>query len=111
MLCYVYGDIFTFFKPGTVRDILAGNTGFLGTQGGLLGAAALMAVPSVMVALSLTLAARPSRYANIILGLLYTAVIIATMSGAWEYYIFLGIVEAALTLSIAWHAWRWPVAS
>lgn len=111
MFCYVYGDIFGFFKPGTVRDIVAGKTGFLGTQSGLLAAAALMAVPSVMVFLSLALPPRTCRYVNIVLGLLYTAVIVATMPGAWKFYIFLGVVEAALTLTIVAHAWRWPKAS
>ena len=27
MLCYIYGEIFRFFKPGTLKDILAGNMG------------------------------------------------------------------------------------
>jgi hypothetical protein len=108
MFCYIYGDIFMFFKPGTIRDILAGSTGPLGTQGGLLAAALLMAVPSVMVFLSLALVPTVSRYANIVLGLIYTAVIIATMPGTWMFYIVLGVVEAALTLSIVWFAWTWP---
>jgi hypothetical protein len=108
MLCYIYGDIFSLFKPGTVRDIAAGNTGFLGTQGGLFASALLMAIPSVMVALSILLAPTINRYANIALGILYTVVILATLQHAWAFYIFLGIVEAALTLSIAWIAWRWP---
>jgi hypothetical protein len=108
MLCYIYGDIFSLFKPGTIRDIAAGNTGFLGTQGGLLIAALLMSIPSVMVALSILLAPTISRYANIVFGLSYTVVILATLPHAWVFYIFLGIVEAVLTLSIAWIAWRWP---
>jgi hypothetical protein len=108
MLCYIYGDIFSLFEPGTVRDIAAGNTGFLGTQGGLLASSLLMAVPSVMVALSLVLAPILSRYANAVLGIVYTLVILATLPHAWAFYIFFGIVEAVLTLSIAWLAWRWP---
>jgi len=108
MLCYIYGDIFSLFKPGSVRDIAAGNTGFFGTQGGLLASSLLMAVPSVMVALSILLAPKISRYANIALGIAYTVVILATLPHAWAFYIFLGIVEAVLTLSIAWIAWRWP---
>jgi hypothetical protein len=67
-----------------------------------------MAIPSVMVALSILLAPAIGRYANIVLGLSYTAVILATLPHAWAFYIFLGIVEAVLTLSIAWIAWRWP---
>ena len=109
MLCYIYGDIFNFFKPGTLKDIIAGNTGAFGTQGGLLAAAVLMAIASMMVFLSLVLGATASRYANIVLGLVYTVVIIATMPGAWAFYVFLGIVEAALTLTIVWYALRWPV--
>ena len=108
MLCYIYGDIFGFFKSGTIGDIVAGKTGAFGTQDGLLAAALLMAVPSVMVFLSLALMPQASRYANIVLGLICTLVIAATMPGAWMFYMALGIVEAALTLSIVWHAWRWP---
>ena len=107
MLCYIYGDIFSFFKPGTLKDILAGDTGAFGSQGGLLAAAILMAIPSVMVFLSLALKPRISRYANIVLGLAYTAVIASTIPGAWAFYVFLGVVEAMLTLTIAWYAWRW----
>ena len=107
MLCYIYGDIFSFFKPGTLKDILAGNMGAFGSQGGLLAAAILMAIPSVMVFLSLALKPRISRHANIVLGLAYTAVIASTIPGAWLFYVFLGVVEAMLTLTIAWYAWRW----
>ncbi len=108
MLCYIYGDIFNLFKPGTISDIMAGKTGAFGTQGGLLAAAVLMAIPSVMVFLSLALRPAASRYANIALGLAYTIVIAATMPGAWVFYMFLGVVEAILTLSIVWFAWHWP---
>jgi hypothetical protein len=107
-MCYVYGDIFGFFKSGTLKDILAGNTGALGTQGGLLAAALLMAVPSVMIFLSLALPSQPRRYTNIVLGFIYTAIIVATLPGAWGFYILLGIVEVVLTLAIVWYAWRWP---
>jgi hypothetical protein len=107
MFCYIYGDIFMFFRPGTVADIMAGKTGPFGTQAGLLAAAILMAIPSVMVFLSLALPATASRYANIVLGVVYTAVILATLPGAWYFTIFLAIVEAVLTLAIVWCAWRW----
>ena len=106
MLCYIYGDVFSFFKPGTLRDIIAGNDGFMGSQTGLLAAAVLMSIASVMVFLSLVLPLRIGRYLNIVLGLLYTAVIVATMPGAWYFYIYLGVVEALLTLTIVAYAWR-----
>ena len=107
MLCYIYGGIFSFFKPGTLKDILAGGTGAFGSPGRLLAAAILMAIPSVMVFLSLALKPGISRYANIVLGLAYTVVIASTTPGAWAFYVLLGVVEAMLTLTIAWYAWRW----
>ena len=108
MLCYIYGDIFSFFKPGFVADVAAGRTGALGTQLGLLAAATLMAIPSVMVLLCLVLGAGMNRWANIVLGAAYTFVILATMPGAWWFYRLLGVIEAAITVMIAWQAWRWP---
>ena len=69
-----------------------------------------MAVPSVMVFLSLTLKAKVNRWVNIILGVIYTGVILMTMliPGAWIHYIFVGIVEVVLTALVVWYAWKWP---
>ena len=69
------------------------------TQGSLLAASILMMIPAVMVFLSLALKPRVNRWANIILGVLYTAVNIGNLVGeTWAYYIFFGIVEIALSL-------------
>ena len=111
MLCYLYGDVFGFFEPGIIEEIIAGAPrGIQITQVSLLGIAILMAIPSVMVFLSLTLKPKANRWANIILGILYSLVMLGTMlmPGAWAYYIFLGIVEIVLTLLITWYAWKWP---
>ena len=61
-----------------------------------------------MVILSLSLRPTVNRRLNIVLGIVYTIIMIATMRGAWLYYIFLGVVECILTLLIVWCAWRWP---
>ncbi len=109
MFCYVYGDFFGLFKPGKLAAMLAGNTP-LGetTQGILLSFAVVMAIPSAMVFLSLVLPPAFARWANIAFGLIYTAIMLLAMRGAWSFYLFLGIVEMALTLLIAWYAWTWP---
>jgi len=90
--------------------MLNGQMGPLGatTQGVLLGTAALMAVPSLMVFLSLALTAALSRWLNIVLGVAYAVIILVSMPGAWVFYQFLGVIEAALSLLTAWLAWRWP---
>jgi hypothetical protein len=111
MFLYVYADIKAFYKPGFIGDVMAGDAGgFPITQVFLLGSAILMAIPSVMIFLSVALKAKVNRWANIILGILYTVVIVITllMPGAWAYYIFYGIVEVVLTALIVWYAWKWP---
>ena len=110
MLCYIYGDYFELYKPGKLHEMLEGKMMPLGpvTQGMLLGTSVLMAIPGVMVFLSLALKPSPNRWANIILGALYTVIMLITMPGAWNFYIFLGVVEVALTALIVWYAWNWP---
>ena len=110
MLCYIYGDYFGLYEPGKLQGMLEGKMGPLGptTQGVLLGTAILMAIPSVMVFLSLALKPNPNRWVNIILGVIYTVIMLITMPGAWAFYKFLGVVEVVLTALIVWNAWNWP---
>jgi hypothetical protein len=110
MLCYIYGDYFGLYKPGKLEGMLQGQMGPLGriTQGVLLETSILMAIPAVMVSLSLVLSARVNRWANIVLGLAYTVIMLITIPGAWAFYIFLGVVEVLLSSCIAWTAWKWP---
>jgi len=110
MLCYIYGDYFGLYKPGKLQGMLQGQMGPLGptNQGVLLGTAILMAIPGVMVFLSLILTPGLNRRVNIVLGLVYTLIMVITMPGAWAFYIFLGIVEVVLSLLIVWNAWKWP---
>jgi hypothetical protein len=110
MLCYIYGDYFDLYRPGKLRGMLEGRMMPLGpvTQGMLLGTSILMAIPSVMVFLSLALKPHPSRWLNIVLGAIYTIIMLVTMPGAWVFYLFLGVVEVALTALIVWYAWTWP---
>ena len=110
MLCYIYCDFFSLFEPAHIEEIIAGKFGpFPTTQVALLGAAIFMAIPAVMVFLSLTLKPKANRWANIILGVIYTvSMLIILRTGPWAYYIFLGIVEVILTALIVWYAWKWP---
>ena len=70
-----------------------------------------MAIPSVMVFLSLTLKAKANRWTNIILGIFHWGVLLATIlfgPSAEIYYIFYIIVESVLIALIVWYAWKWP---
>jgi hypothetical protein len=109
MLLYIYADILSLFRPGQIKEMIEGLMGPLPvTQGSLLTASILMIIPAVMVFLSLTLRPKVNRWANIILGVLYTFVNISNLIGeTWIYYISFGVVEIALTLLIVWYAWKW----
>lgn len=110
MLCYIYGDYFGLYKPGKLQGMLDGKMGSLGpiTQEVLLGTAILMAMPALMVCLSVLLKTSVNRWVNIVLGSIYAVIMLITMPGAWAFYVFLGIVEVALTAIIVWTAWSWP---
>lgn len=109
MFCYVYGDFFGLFQPGKLAAMIAGQTP-IGptTQGVLVAFAIVMAIPSVMVFLSLVLRPNLARWANVIFGVLYTVIMLMTMPGAWRFYLFLGGIEVVLTGAIVWYAWTWP---
>ena len=110
MFCYIYGDYFGLYQPGVLRGMLEGKMGPFGPtiQGILLGTSLMMAIPSVMVFLSLALKPNLNRLVNIILGVIYTVIMLITMPGSWAFYIFFGFVEVLLTALIVWYAWNWP---
>src|SRR6202171_5885491 len=70
MFCYIYADYFGLYVPGALQGMLAGKMGPLGptTQGVLLGTSLMMAVPSIMIFLSLALRPNLNRWLNIIFG-------------------------------------------
>ena len=109
MLLYIYADIFHLFMPGLIQKMMDGFMGpFPVTQGSLLAASILMMIPAVMVFLSLTLKHKVNRWANIILGVLYTLVNISNLIGeTWVHYLFLCVVEIGLTVLIVGYAWMW----
>ena len=110
MFCYVYGDYFGLYLPGKLAAMGNGSMGPLGqaTPGVLAGVAMMMAVPSLMVALSLLLPALLCRWLCGLLGLAYSAIMVLTLPGAPLFYQMLGGIEIVLTLAIAVIALRWP---
>ena len=110
MFVYVYVDIFSFYKPGVVQDILRGKVWeFDITQAWALGALALMTIPALMVFLSVGLRPAASRRANIVVAGLYIVVSLGNLAGeSWTYLYFGAAIEVALLLTIIWYAWTWP---
>ena len=112
MFFYLYNDLFSFFKPGTVEELVGGSLeGIVFTQELLFGAALLMALPSIMIFLSLTLKAKLNRMVNIIVGIFHMVVLVGTLmvpGDLWVFYATYMVFEAVFIILIVWHAWKWP---
>lgn len=113
MFCYVYGDFFTLFVPGRIESLMSGHSGVGETTPiKLLMFAILMSIPSIMVFLSLVLKPSVNRRTNIVVGVLFTAImilVVATSIGYWRlFYTYLGVLEIILTSLIVFYSWKWP---
>jgi hypothetical protein len=110
MFLFVYVDILYFYVPGTIEDILIGRVWeFDITQGWALGAMALMAIPSLMVFLSVALPAAAARRTNLVVAGVFLLMSIGNVVGEAWLFIWLGsAVEVTLLLLVMRHAWIWP---
>jgi hypothetical protein len=104
-------DILNFFTPGVIEDILDGKVfEFDLSQTFSTTALTLMAIPILMVMLSMTLPARANRITNLIVAAVYVPVTAFNAVGeSWLYFYGLGIVlELILLALIVRYAWTWP---
>jgi hypothetical protein len=109
LFLYAYGDIFGFFKPGQIEDVIKGEiSGIEITEGFLFAISVYISIASVMVFLTLVLKPVAARWSNAILAILYIASIVAAAIGESAYYWFLSAVETAMLLLIVRYAWTWP---
>jgi hypothetical protein len=110
MFLYAYGDIFAYFRPGFIEDVVAGEVfAFEINQVFLLAISIYVAIPAVMVFLALMLNPGISRRVNIVLGLVYAVtILLSTIGDDYAYYFFLSFLEGAIALLIVWCAWKWP---
>jgi hypothetical protein len=114
MFLYVYVDILNLYMPGVIDDIRGGVvSAFQVSQTWAVGALVLMAIPLLMIVLSLTLPARVNRWANLAVASLYFPVSIANVVGeSWTYFFALGaVLEVAVLAAVLRWAWTWPKAS
>jgi hypothetical protein len=109
---YIYADIHSFIDPATLKQIMTGYIGSLQiTKGFLLGSAILIETAIAMAFLSRLLPYGANRWANIIVGVIHTAAVAASIFVGETpalYYMFFGTIEMACTAFIVWSAWKWP---
>lgn len=106
-LNYIWNDVFSlYFVPGVTEEAI-GFTG--GSWVAPFAFAVIIETAVVMVLFSRILPYAMNRWANIIVGVLHTA--LATWSvieGVPEpFYAFIVTAEIVTTLLIVWYAWKW----
>lgn len=110
MFLYVYVDIIGFYKPGTVTGILDGRVWELDITATWAFASMLfLAIPSLMIALSILLPARAARWTNVIVGALYIPFSAFNVLGeTWLFYHLGAALEVVLLIVVVRCAWTWP---
>ncbi|MEQ9380506.1 MAG: DUF6326 family protein [Imperialibacter sp.] len=111
MFCYVYGDYFELYVPDKVDGLLNGEN-ILDNPMKLLVASIVLAIPALMICMSILLKAPFNRALNIIFGTLFTLMMlliaINSITPWYSFYVFLAITESIITILIVFYAWKWP---
>jgi Family of unknown function (DUF6326) len=111
MFLYIYVDYFHLYKPGVIDGILGGAVFEFDISQTLLTAfLTLIAIPILMVMLSMMLPARANRTINLVVASLYIPVSMFNAVGeSWTYFYGLSIgLEVLLLAFILRSAWTWP---
>ena len=107
--CYLYGDYFELYTPEKVNSLITGEN-VLDSPTKLLIATIILAIPSVMVAVSIIIKPKINRILNILFGTLFTLMMlfiaINSLTAWYNFYAFLAILESILTFLIVWHAFK-----
>ena len=110
MFCYIYGDYFELYVPKKVEGLLNGQN-MLESPIKLFTATFILAVPALMIFLSLMLSPKLTKWLNIGIGIFFTLftllVGISSISEWRMFYVFLSILESVITTIIIWQAWTW----
>ncbi|WP_104110371.1 MULTISPECIES: DUF6326 family protein [unclassified Arthrobacter] len=113
MFLVIYIDYFHLYQPGEI-DLIRGGVIFEFDISATLMSIffVIIAIPALMVLLSMTLPARVNRVTNLIVGSLYIPIMVFNFAGAssdWAFYYTLTIgVEVLILAFILRSAWTWP---
>lgn len=109
-LIYLYGDYFELYVPNKTQGLVSGEN-LLDSPTNLFLAAILLAIPAIMVILSILLKPSINRVLNIAFGLFFTALMLLiayTSVLPWRaFYVFYAILESIITTLIVWYAFKW----
>jgi MFS family permease len=108
MFLFAYVDLFSLYRSDVQAALEAGTVSIFEVgQPFLLGVVAYVAIPSLMIYLSLVLPRRANRIVNIVAAAVYAITIVGAAIGDWGYYLLGSFIEGALLLVVILHAWKW----
>jgi hypothetical protein len=110
MFLYIYVDYFHLYMPGTIKDILAGKVFVFDiSYVFILIAMIFVAIPTLMIFLSIALPAKVNRWTNIIVATIFIPYMLFNLVGeAWVHMYLAATVEVVLLCLIIFYAWKWP---
>jgi hypothetical protein len=107
---YIYGDYFELYVPTKLSGMMDGNSN-LNNPVNLFLASLLLAIPSLMICLSILLKPSLNKWLNMVFGLFFTAIMLliaVTSISEWRaFYIFYAIVEIIFTSIIVCSPFNW----
>lgn len=110
-LLYLYGDYFELYVPNKAAGLVNGEN-LLDSPIKLFLASFLLAIPAMMVVLSILLKPQINKILNIIFGLFFSFIMIligATSIESWRaFYVFYAFLESFITILITYLAFNWP---
>jgi hypothetical protein len=108
---YIYGDYFELYVPNKVSGIINGDS-MLDNPLKLFFASLLLAIPALMICLSILLKSSLNKWLNIVFGMFFSVLMLliaVTSISEWRtFYVFYAIVESTITSAIVWYAFNWP---
>lgn len=112
MFLVIYIDYFHLYQPGEIDAIRNGVIFDFGISGNLMAVFfVIIAIPALMVMLSMALPARLNRTVNLVIASLYIPIMVFNASGAtWDYAVYYALtigVELVILAYILRAAWTW----
>jgi hypothetical protein len=116
MFLIIYIDYFHLYQPGEIDAIRGGVIFAFDISGTLMSVFfVIIAIPALMIMLSMTLPARVNRVTNLVVASLYSPLLIVNFVGSasdYAFYYALTIgVEVLIVAFILRSAWTWPRAA
>jgi hypothetical protein len=110
MFLYSYVDYFHLYMPGSIKDILAGKVFVFDISYVFLMVAMIfVAIPTLMIFLSVVLPAALNRWTNIIVATVFIPYMLFNLVGeAWPHMYLAAAVEVVLLGLIIRYARKWP---